>query len=78
MTGRELRLLDIGARVVGHGDSKDAGTVIERDWAGVVIKWDNREQQKLLHDMVERLRANEFGRNLALLIWQKSTRPSGR
>jgi hypothetical protein len=36
--------------VIWHGDSKDTGTVIERDWAGVTIKWDNREQQKILHN----------------------------
>ena len=50
MTGRESRSLAISARVIWHGDSKDTGTVIERDWAGVTIKWDNREQQKILHN----------------------------
>lgn len=41
MTDRESRLLNVGARVIWNGGSNDAGTV-ERDWAGVVIKWDNR------------------------------------
>ena len=50
MTGDESRLLLVGARVIWHADTKDAGTVIEKDWAGVVIKWDNREQQKILHN----------------------------
>jgi hypothetical protein len=50
MTGRESRLLNVGTRVIWHGDSKDAGTVIEKDWAGVTIKWDNRDQQKILHN----------------------------
>ena len=50
MTGSESRLLPINARVIWNADPKDAGTVIGRDWAGVVIKWDNREQQKLLHN----------------------------
>ena len=50
MTGPESRLLLVGTRVIWSGDS---GTVIEKDWAGVTIKWDNREQQKILHnDMV--------------------------
>jgi hypothetical protein len=31
-------------------DTKDAGTVVATDWAGVTIKWDNREQQKILHN----------------------------
>jgi hypothetical protein len=30
-----------------QGDTKDAGTVIDRDWTGVFIKWDNREKQKI-------------------------------
>ncbi len=36
--------------MIWHGDSKDAGTITEMDWAGVVIKWDNRDQQKILHN----------------------------
>lgn len=50
MTGSESRSLAVNSRVIWHGDSKDAGTVIEKDWAGVTIKWDNREQQKILHN----------------------------
>ena len=50
MTGSESRLLLIKARVIWNADPKDAGTVTHRDWAGVVIKWDTREQQKLLHN----------------------------
>ena len=50
MTGSELRLLLINARVIWNADNEDAGTIIDRDWTGVVIKWDNRDQQKLLHN----------------------------
>ena len=50
MTGSESRLLPINARVIWNADKEDAGTVIDRDWAGVVIKWDNRKRQKLLHN----------------------------
>ena len=50
MTGRESRLLLVGARVIWRADTKDAGTVTERDWAGVVVKRDNRKQQKILHN----------------------------
>jgi hypothetical protein len=53
MTGTESRLLNVGARVIWHGDSKDAGIVIEKSWSGVTIKWDNREQQTIMHnDMI--------------------------
>jgi hypothetical protein len=50
MTGPESRLLSVGNRVIWNGDTKDAGMVIEKNWAGVVIKWDNREQQSILHN----------------------------
>jgi hypothetical protein len=50
MTGRESRQLLVGDGVVWSGDNKDVGTVTERDWAGVTIKWANREQQKILHN----------------------------
>ena len=50
MTGRESRLLLVGARVIWGADTKDAGTVTERDWAGVVVRRDNRKQQKILHN----------------------------
>ena len=50
MTGTESRLLLVNARVIWNADRKDTGTVIEKDWAGLVIKWDNREQQRILHN----------------------------
>jgi hypothetical protein len=50
MTGSESRQLNKSDRVVWNGDDEDAGTVIDRDWAGVSVKWDNREQQKILHN----------------------------
>ena len=50
MTGTQSRLLNVGARVIWNGDKNDAGTVIEKNWAGVTIKWDNREVQHILHN----------------------------
>jgi hypothetical protein len=50
MTGSESRLLLVNARVIWNADKEDAGTIIDRDWAGVTIKWDSREQQTLLHN----------------------------
>jgi hypothetical protein len=26
------------------------GTVTDKDWAGVTLKWDNRSQQSVLHN----------------------------
>jgi hypothetical protein len=53
MTGTESRLLNVGARVIWNADKNDAGTVIEKSWSGVTIKWDNREQQTIMHnDMI--------------------------
>lgn len=50
MTGQESRLLKIGDRVFWNADKNDAGTVTDKDWAGVTIKWDNRDQQTILHN----------------------------
>jgi hypothetical protein len=66
MRGSEARSLPIGARVIWNGDTKDAGTVIEKDWAGITIKWDNREQQKILHnDMSPVTKASAASSSLA-------------
>jgi hypothetical protein len=43
MTGPEFRLVNVGVRVIWQADIKDAGTVIEKNWAGVTVEWDNRE-----------------------------------
>jgi hypothetical protein len=50
MTGSHSRLLDVGARVCWRDDQNDLGTVTEKDWAGVTVKWDNRSQQTVLHN----------------------------
>jgi hypothetical protein len=53
MTGDQSRFLDIGDRVCWQNDQTDRGTVIEKNWAGVTIKWDSRGEQQILHnDMV--------------------------
>jgi hypothetical protein len=31
----------VGQRVSWLGDDQDCGVVVERDWSGVRIKWDN-------------------------------------
>jgi hypothetical protein len=50
MTGAESRTLSVGARVFWNADKGDAGTVTEKDWAGVTIKWDGRGVQQILHN----------------------------
>jgi hypothetical protein len=50
MNGAESRRLKVGTRVMWNDDKNDAGTVIETDWAGVTIKWDNRDEQSILHN----------------------------
>jgi hypothetical protein len=62
MTGSESRLLLVNARVIWNAGPKDTGTVIEKDWAGIVIKWDSREKQRILHnDMAMVTRAPSHG-----------------
>jgi hypothetical protein len=50
ITGSQSRLLDVGAPVCWRDDKSDLGTVTEKDWAGVTVKWDNRSQQTVLHN----------------------------
>jgi hypothetical protein len=61
MTGDQSRTLSVGERVCWQNEGTDQGTVIERNWAGVTIKWDNREEQTILHNgmrQVERVIGN--------------------
>jgi hypothetical protein len=50
MTGDLSRLLTVGDRVCWNADMLDQGTVIEKNWAGVTIQWDNRSEQAILHN----------------------------
>jgi hypothetical protein len=50
MTGIQSRSLEIGTRVCWNNDPKDMGAITGMDWAGVVIKWDNRDEQAILHN----------------------------
>ena len=53
MTGDQSRALKVGDRVRWNKDINDQGTVTEKNWAGVIIKWDNRGDQTILHnDMI--------------------------
>jgi hypothetical protein len=50
MTGAQSRTLSVGDRVCWKADKNDQGTVTEKNWAGVTVKWDNRSHQAILHN----------------------------
>jgi hypothetical protein len=50
MTGDQSRLLNVGDRVCWNAAKDDQGTVVDKNWAGVTIRWDNRSQQAILHN----------------------------
>ena len=50
MTGSQSRLLKTGARVYWRDDKNDQGTVTEKTWAGITIKWDRRSEQSILQN----------------------------
>jgi hypothetical protein len=55
MTGDQSRTLSVGDRVCWQKDQADQGTVTEKHWAGVTIKWDNRSEQAILHNDMARV-----------------------
>jgi hypothetical protein len=50
MTGDQSRALKVGDRVCWGTTTTDLGTVTERNWAGVTVKWDNRSEQAIQHN----------------------------
>jgi hypothetical protein len=61
MTGDQSRSLKVGERVTWARSATDLGTVVDTDWAGVSIKWDNGHTASIRHnDMgeVERVAEN--------------------
>jgi hypothetical protein len=60
-TGAQSRQLKIGDRIGSQASTTDLGTVTETNWAGVMIMWDGRREQTILHNdmaQVERVPAN--------------------
>jgi hypothetical protein len=53
MTGDQSRGLKIGDRVCWGADQADHGTFTERNWSGVIVKWDTRNEQSILHNDME-------------------------
>ena len=50
MTGEQSRNLKFGDRVCWDNSLTDRGTVIDVDWRGVTIKWDDGEANTLFHN----------------------------
>jgi hypothetical protein len=50
MTGEQSRQLKVRDRVCWQKDEADQGTVMEANWAGVRVRWDNRGEQTILHN----------------------------
>ena len=50
MIGDQSRTLRVGDRVCWGAATTDLGTVTEKNWAGVTVKWDNRSEQAILHN----------------------------
>jgi len=50
MTGEQSRKLKAGDRVCWKADHKHLGTITQINWSGVSIKWNNRDQQSVLHN----------------------------
>ena len=55
MTGDQSRLLKPFDRVCWQNDLADQGTVIEKNWSGLTIKWDSRGLQVILHNDMGRV-----------------------
>ena len=55
MTGDQSRLLKPFARVCWQNDPADQGTVIEKNWAGVTIKWDDGHKSFTGHNDMARV-----------------------
>jgi hypothetical protein len=50
VTSEQSKKLKIGSRVYWMSDRNDAGTVLGKDWSSVVIKWDSRGAQSIMHN----------------------------
>ncbi len=50
MTGEQSRFLKVGDKVSWQNDHADQGTVTEKNWAGVTVKWNSRSEQSVMHN----------------------------
>jgi hypothetical protein len=50
MTGEQSRLLKVGDRVCWGASATDLGTVVQTNWSGVTIDWDDGQTASLQHN----------------------------
>jgi hypothetical protein len=50
MTGEQSRKLKVGNKVCWRADTADQGTITETNWSGLIIKWNSRGEQSVLHN----------------------------
>ena len=50
MTGEKSRQLKVGDKVYWQNDQADQGTVTDKNWSGLTIKWNSRGEQSVLHN----------------------------
>ncbi len=55
MTREQSKSLKVGKRVQWDNSLADRGTVIEVDWHGVTIKWDDGQTNTLFHNDMARV-----------------------
>jgi hypothetical protein len=50
MTGEKSRQLKVGDKVCWQNDKADQGTVTDKNWSGLIIRWNSRGEQNVLHN----------------------------
>jgi hypothetical protein len=50
MTGEKSRQLKVGDIVRWKDDKADQGTVTDKNWSGLIIRWNSRGEQNVLHN----------------------------
>jgi hypothetical protein len=76
MTGDQSRGLRVGARVCWGEDKNDRGTITERSWSGVTLRWDDRDNQSVSHNdmkMVFLIAGNKVHEERHSKKWQQNS-----
>jgi hypothetical protein len=76
MTGDQSRGLRVGARVCWGEDKNDRGTITERSWSGVTLRWDDRDNQSVSHNdmkMVCLIAGNKVDEERHSKKWQQNS-----
>jgi hypothetical protein len=76
MTGDQSRGLSVGTRVCWGDDMNDRGTITERNWSGVTLRWDNRDNQFVSHNDMKTvflIAGNKFYDERRAKKWQQNS-----